>query len=464
MKRFFRRLPAPGPARGWRTPPPLKAPWAKALDRGLWAALALLLAMHVVVMPVFAEGEGVLDGRLVNGTAGSGAPAGARVTLFAIRDRAKTAEYSQDVDAQGSFHFKALDIDPALTYLLVAEYQNVTYPYLQLIRLSDEARPSVEVLVYEATHDSAAIAFNRANMLLTSVEDGSATVVEMSVIDNLGDRTFVGSGTQDALRIDLPDGATDVTAQVGVSDEAIHDIGDGIAILQPVPPGRHELALSYIIPLSGSMLDLSKQLDYPVGSFGLYLPDTGLQASSPQLTLEAEAPIEMGGIPFRVYSGQNLPAGTQLDVRVSGLPSAGGTRSSPPAWLPPLNTALIVLSGGFLLLGYAFIRRKQVAHHRRSMLAATAFAALFLVVYVARALLFETRLFAGEGLVRTIYLVILGSHTILATALVPLALLTLYRALRGDFGRHRRLARFTFPTWLYVAASGWTIYWMLYQW
>jgi putative membrane protein len=128
-----------------------------------------------------------------------------------------------------------------------------------------------------------------------------------------------------------------------------------------------------------------------------------------------------------------------------------------------LNTSLIVISGLFLLLGYYFIRQRQIERHKRSMLTATTFAALFLVVYVSRALLFETKVFAGEGWVRTLYLAILVSHTILAIAVGPFALVTLRRALRGDYAKHRRIARITFPMWLYVVVTGWLIYWMLHS-
>jgi putative membrane protein len=133
-----------------------------------------------------------------------------------------------------------------------------------------------------------------------------------------------------------------------------------------------------------------------------------------------------------------------------------------PLWLPLLNAALIVISGLFLAAGYIFIRRKQIELHRRSMLTATVFAAFFLVVYVTRYLLFETRIFAGEGLVRLVYLAILISHTILAIAVGPLVLVVLRRAFRGDFARHRALARITAPVWAYVVVTGWVIYMMLY--
>jgi putative membrane protein len=139
------------------------------------------------------------------------------------------------------------------------------------------------------------------------------------------------------------------------------------------------------------------------------------------------------------------------------------TRGPAPEWVALVNTSLIVISGIFLLLGYYFIRQRQIELHKRSMLTATTFAALFLVVYVSRALLFETRVFAGEGLVRAIYLAILISHTILAILVGPLALITLRRALRGEFSKHRQIARITFPMWLYVVVTGWLIFWMLHS-
>ena len=113
------------------------------------------------------------------------------------------------------------------------------------------------------------------------------------------------------------------------------------------------------------------------------------------------------------------------------------TRGPAPEWLALLNTSLIVISGIFLLLGYYFIRQRQIELHKRSMLTATGFAALFLVVYVSRALLFETRVFAGEGLIRVVYLAILISHTILAILVGPFALVTLRRALRGEYAKHK---------------------------
>src|SRR5438105_9168586 len=133
-----------------------------------------------------------------------------------------------------------------------------------------------------------------------------------------------------------------------------------------------------------------------------------------------------------------------------------------PAWLPAANTALIVISGLFLALGCAFIRRRRVTAHHRSMITATVFAALFLVVYVIRAALIGPHPFRGEGLWHALYIGILVPHTLLAVAVGPMALVTLRRALGGRFVDHRRIARVTLPIWAFVAVSGWVVYVMLY--
>ncbi len=131
-------------------------------------------------------------------------------------------------------------------------------------------------------------------------------------------------------------------------------------------------------------------------------------------------------------------------------------------WLPLLNTSLIVISGGVLLLGFFFIKRGNIKAHKASMLTASAFAALFLVVYVIRYLVLEETVFAHQGWLKTVYLIILVTHIVMAIAIVPLVIVTVRRALKGAYDKHKRIARITFPIWLFVAASGWVIYWMLH--
>lgn len=130
--------------------------------------------------------------------------------------------------------------------------------------------------------------------------------------------------------------------------------------------------------------------------------------------------------------------------------------------LPALNATLNGIAGAFLLLGFYFIRRGQIERHRRSMLAAFTTSALFLISYVIYHANVGSRPFTGVGPIRLVYFTILITHIVLAAAIVPMALLTLKRGLVRDDARHRRIAKITWPIWMYVSITGVVIYGMLY--
>jgi len=130
--------------------------------------------------------------------------------------------------------------------------------------------------------------------------------------------------------------------------------------------------------------------------------------------------------------------------------------------LPTLNAALNSLSAVFLFAGYLFIRAKNRDAHRLCMLAAFTCSILFLISYLVYHFQVGSVGFKGQGWIRPVYFTILITHTLLATAVVPLALITLVRALREQFAAHRRIARWTLPVWLYVSVTGVVVYLMLY--
>lgn len=130
---------------------------------------------------------------------------------------------------------------------------------------------------------------------------------------------------------------------------------------------------------------------------------------------------------------------------------------------PALDAALNALSAMLLVAGYLSIRSKNIRAHRVCMLSAFGTSSLFLVCYLWYHAHHGVTRFHGSALVRTAYLTLLGSHTVLAAVIVPLILITLARALRRDFRRHRQIARWTFPLWVYVSVTGVVVYWMLYH-
>ena len=131
--------------------------------------------------------------------------------------------------------------------------------------------------------------------------------------------------------------------------------------------------------------------------------------------------------------------------------------------LPTVNALLNASSALLMFLGWRAIRRGERVVHQRLMLAACASSVLFLVTYFTRIALTGTHRFPGSGALRAFYLVVLGSHTVLAAVTLPLVLRTLFLAFRERFPEHRRIARYTFPIWMYVSVTGVLVYVLLYH-
>jgi uncharacterized membrane protein YozB (DUF420 family) len=131
--------------------------------------------------------------------------------------------------------------------------------------------------------------------------------------------------------------------------------------------------------------------------------------------------------------------------------------------LPTVNATLNGIAGLFLLAGFVLIRRRRIQAHRNAMLGAFASSTLFLISYLIYHAQVGSRPFTGQGVIRYAYFTILISHVILATAILPMAISTLSRGLRGRYEDHRRIAKRTFPIWMYVSVTGVIVYVMLYQ-
>ena len=135
----------------------------------------------------------------------------------------------------------------------------------------------------------------------------------------------------------------------------------------------------------------------------------------------------------------------------------------PAQLLPHLNAALNAVSAVLLLAARILIARRRIDAHRRAMLAALGVSALFLVSYLAYHYAAPIFVFRGQGAIRGVYYALLVSHVVLAALALPLVLATAWFGLRRVDARHRALARWTWPLWMYVSVSGVVVYWLLYQ-
>jgi uncharacterized membrane protein YozB (DUF420 family) len=131
--------------------------------------------------------------------------------------------------------------------------------------------------------------------------------------------------------------------------------------------------------------------------------------------------------------------------------------------LPAVNASLNALSGVLLLAGYVLIRARRIAAHRAVMITAFATSSLFLICYLVYHAQVGSVPFPRHGFVRPLYFTILITHVLLAATVPPLAIVTMTRGLKGRYPQHRRIARWTFPIWMYVSVTGVLVYVLLYQ-
>ncbi len=130
-------------------------------------------------------------------------------------------------------------------------------------------------------------------------------------------------------------------------------------------------------------------------------------------------------------------------------------------FLPALNALLNGLSAIALVIGFRFIRLREIAKHRASMITAFVFSSIFLVSYIVNHAVHGDTRYPGHSTVRTVYLLILASHVLLSVVALPMVLTTFFFSLSGRFRQHKALARYTFPIWLYVSVTGVVVYAML---
>lgn len=131
--------------------------------------------------------------------------------------------------------------------------------------------------------------------------------------------------------------------------------------------------------------------------------------------------------------------------------------------LPTINAILNATSAIFVLSGYRRIKRSDSATHKKLMLTAVSVSTLFLISYLVYHYQVGSVKFQGTGFIRGIYFFILITHTVLAAAIAPMVIRTVYLALKGSFEKHRKIAKYTFPIWIYVSFSGIIVYLMLYH-
>jgi hypothetical protein len=323
-----------------------------------WIALAAVatLMMLTTASAAAAPNDGTVSGQVLNKTNGGGSTDGTTVQLIAFgrKEQAPLGQQTVQADANGHYVFNGVDRDPNNVYLTVARFQNVNYPSDQPFQLQDQPNAQADIAVYDATGADDGIQLESLNLLVMGAQQGMLQCMEMGALLNNSDHTFVTANPQDqalanAVKFALPKGALSVQMQAGFSDQDVIPSLGGIQVTSPIPPGRHQFAMSFQLPYSGSDVDVSMQIPYPTGSYSMYLPDTGVKLQGSPL--QAGGPTQLGGQSYSLYTAANVAKATMIGGTLSGLGGTAGGLAPNQLALLSLGVVLFVIGGGVILFG-----------------------------------------------------------------------------------------------------------------
>ena len=316
----------------------------------------------------FAQVTTDIEGRVVNGTAGSDAPFALTVTLsvFRLGDLQETRETVTGAD--GGFAFSNVPGGEGHGYIISADYGEVVYTYERDYPLPAEP---VTLMVYESTDSRNSIAVSSHSLVVGGVEPDSQTIeiLELVGLENSGDRSFLAdlsqaqAGQMAFLRFSLPTTVTDLDVQSSMRGGTILQVDRGFAMTTPVKPGEHEIAYSFRTTYSAGRLTFDHGLPFGANDFRVLLPE-GLGRVSSE-TLEEMEPLTLGDRTYQRLEGLDLPAGTRVVLNFTDLPQPSllsRVRSAATDDAFVLVSIPIALGAWLLaLLGYVVLRSARNA-------------------------------------------------------------------------------------------------------
>jgi hypothetical protein len=232
-------------------------------------------------------------------------------------------------------------------YFPIVQYGGAAYYPEQPVTLTSTEPFPVQITVFEPSPQPDGVRFDRLNMLLMGISPTTLTVMEMGAVVNESDRTYAAdpaaTGSARTLRFILPDGAIQVTPQVGLPGDTLESTPDGFASTDPIKPGRREIAFSYQLPYTSASLTLARSFAFPVDTFTLYVPPDAGEVVAPGMAMQGTA--DFGGRQFRQYVAQQVVPGSEVRFRLTGLPA--------PLFARPQDLGMAVVAGaGVILLAF----------------------------------------------------------------------------------------------------------------
>jgi len=324
----------------------------------LWS-LVVLCVLFASPMVSLAQGDGIIQGRVVNGTAGGSLPEGLEITLRAFQGQGEVEPVAATVDSDGGFRFEGMDVGSDWRYLIQISYQDVVYSQGPLAFEPGETEITTEASIYETTTDDEGIVVERAHVLVDASgsqggQPASVLVTEVHVFLNPGDRTFTGKdeveGQPAVSRLLLPKDSYDWAFDDGSLGGRFLATDGGFVDREPLWPGSTSVMFRYTLDWRAGDCILDRDVTHPISNLNFLIADTGVRVESDRLAFAGKVDAEGQG--YLNYVGLDLVPGERLDLTV-GLPAAGlapaASSQSSPSTLP-----WIILVGVLTVLALAY--------------------------------------------------------------------------------------------------------------
>ncbi len=314
--------------------------------------LALIFILSIA-SPVLATepGSGVIEGRIINGTAGGSIIADQEITLNTYLDEAQETATSLTY-GEGQFKFEGLPTAPDYTYEVEISFQGAEYYSERLTFNEGETAKSTGLTVYDSTTSDETIKITMSHMILYP-EGATLLVKEYYLLENEADRTYIGATGEinaGVLYFSLPEGAIELQPTMGLMDCCIINNESGFADTMPFLPGMKEIAYSYRLSPSPGTYTFSRIVNYPLNKLDLLVQGEDIEMTSEQLT--ADEPLNISDIYYEHLSGQEFSPGDILTIRLSEL-SGTDNQDSTTIWM---FLALAVIAAGII---FVFMIRKK---------------------------------------------------------------------------------------------------------
>ena len=320
--------------------------------------LFVWLTFLLSALPAHAqEGNGVISGRVQNGTAGGGPVGSLTVTLRHFAGMQLAEERQTQTGPDGSFRFDGLPTSPQDAYLVVVRYAGVDY-VSGMVQLHQQPEQTVDLTVYETTTDPSTVRIASRSLVIAgaSPELRAVDIMDILIVENSGDRTYLGDRSGVVLRIPLPRGAQEISPQPGF-DYGQPRLEDGVLLTTgPLPPGSQTVVLSYTVPYEGTRATLSIGTAMPTGTLRVLVRDGTYRLSSRSLI--DTGTVEVSGVTYRVLAVDAPVVGDMHVVQVSGLPRTGLLFDLPTGPIIALAVGLAGLIAAAVLTVIVLRRRR----------------------------------------------------------------------------------------------------------